>query len=333
MPLAQLARLERVPLREGWPNEAGDFTPWLAQPENLRLLAQTIGIELECESVEKPVGSFSADILCRDTTTGAWVLIENQIERTDHNHLGQLLTYAAGLEATTIVWVAATFREEHRAALDWLNEISAEDFRFFGLEVELWRIADSPAAPKFNIISKPNAWSRDVRETAREAGELSENRVLQREYWTAFVEYLKRSGSSLPQIEPAARNSIHISLGRAGIRLNAAISSWDFELEEYGHDSIRAGITIKGKRAQVYYDELSKHRDHVDSVLLPDAVTWYAQEGVQLRRIFVRRDADVLNRADWQAQHEWLRQRLEKLEHLFRPLLVELSRSVTAVAE
>lgn len=165
-----LGRLQKVDLREAWTSESSDFTPWLAQEENLKLLGETIGIELELESQETEVGPFRADILCKDTATNDWVLIENQLERTDHSHLGQLLTYAAGLNAVTIVWIAERFTEEHRAALDWLNERTDEKINLFGLEIELWRIATSPVAPKFNIISQPNDWSRTVQQAA--AGEV-----------------------------------------------------------------------------------------------------------------------------------------------------------------
>ena len=153
-----LGRLEKVPLRDFWKHEAADFTPWLAAEENISLLEEVIGLELAVEAQEQRVGPFRADLLCKDTGSNQWVLIENQIESTDHRHLGQLLTYAAGLEAVTIVWIAERFTEEHRAALDWLNQITDERFTFFGLEIELWRIGDSPIAPKFNLISKPNNW-------------------------------------------------------------------------------------------------------------------------------------------------------------------------------
>ena len=181
----QLGRLERVDLRDIWLSEAVNFTPWLAREENLLLLGETLGIDLELEAQEKPVGPFRADILCKDVGTDSWVLVENQLERTDHTHLGQLLTYASGLEAVTIVWIAARFTEEHRSTLDWLNKITDGSFRFFGLEVELWRIGESPAAPKFNIISKPNNWSKSVAHAARaiDEAELSETRLKQRDYW------------------------------------------------------------------------------------------------------------------------------------------------------
>ena len=170
-----LGYLERIDLRKIWATEAEDFTPWLALPDNIKLLADTLGVNLEVEAQEKFVGPFRADILCKDIGTDTWVLVENQLERTDHKHLGQLLTYAAGLQAVTIVWVAANFTDEHRATLDWLNKITDANFRFFGLEVELWRIVDSPAAPKFNVVSKPNNWSRQIAHTFG-GRELSDNR-------------------------------------------------------------------------------------------------------------------------------------------------------------
>jgi hypothetical protein len=180
-----IGRLNRVDLRDIWASEATEFTPWLALPDNMAVLGEALGIDLELEAQEKAIGPFRADILCKDIGTDHWVLIENQLARTDHSHLGQLLTYASGLEAVTIVWIAAQFTEEHRATLDWLNKITDESFRFFGLEVELWRIEDSPAAPKFNIVSKPNNWSRSVAQAARaiDDAELSETRITQREYW------------------------------------------------------------------------------------------------------------------------------------------------------
>jgi hypothetical protein len=140
-----LGRLERVDRRTIWSSESSDFTPWLATEDNIAARGDAIEIDLEVEAQEKDVGPFRADILCKDTATNNWVLIENQLERTDHSHLGHLLTYAAGLQAVSIVWIAQQFTDEHRAALDWLNEITDGRFNFFGLEIELWRIGSSPS--------------------------------------------------------------------------------------------------------------------------------------------------------------------------------------------
>ena len=116
-----LAQLTPVDLSEVWENEPQHFTPWLAQEENLTLLGETLGIDLELEEQEINIGSFRADMLCKNTADGSWVLIENQLAPTDHTHVGQLLTYAAGLDASTVIWVAKTFRSEHWAMVDWLN--------------------------------------------------------------------------------------------------------------------------------------------------------------------------------------------------------------------
>ena len=130
-----LKKIEKVEIRNIWENEGTEFTPWLAKEENIELLGSAIGIDLVVEAQEKVVGPFRADILCKDEANGNWVLIENQLEKTDHKHLGQLLTYATGLNAVTIIWVAAKFNEEHRAALDWLNKITGEDCNFFGVQI------------------------------------------------------------------------------------------------------------------------------------------------------------------------------------------------------
>ena len=166
---ARLGKLERVDVRKVWLGEASDFTPWLALPDNITLLGEAIGLELEVQAQETSVGRFRADILCKDTTTGHFVLIENQLERTDHIHLGQLMTYAAGLDAVTVIWVSPRFTDEHRAALDWLNRMTTEGLNLFGLEIEVWRIGDSPMAPKFNVVSQPNDWAKTVKEQAESA--------------------------------------------------------------------------------------------------------------------------------------------------------------------
>ena len=203
-----LGRLTRVDLRDIWTREADDFTPWLAREENLTILSETLGIDLELEAQEKAVGPFRADVLCKDIGTGTWVLIENQLERTDHGHLGQLLTYASGLEAVTIVWIAARFTEEHRSTLDWLNRITDESFRFFALEIELWRIGESPTAPKFNVVSKPNDWSRSVAQAARsiEDSELSQTRLLQRRTGVPSIPYWTRRKGQYLGTESRRRN-------------------------------------------------------------------------------------------------------------------------------
>jgi hypothetical protein len=168
-------KLEKAALREIWQHESLDFTPWLA--ENISLLAEKINMSLEIVDIENYVGTFKADIVAKDLNTGKLVLIENQLEGTDHSHLGQIITYASGLEAETIIWIARDFRDEHLAALDWLNRMTATGIKFYGIQMELWRIGEEMAV-NFEMVSKPNMWMKANKEYAtRKSLRLSETEV------------------------------------------------------------------------------------------------------------------------------------------------------------
>ena len=149
---------QRVRPRDIWKHEAQDFTPWLV--ENLSWLAECLNIDLELEAIEQKVSEFRADIVCRNTTDNSRIVIENQLNRTDHAHLGQVLTYAAGLEAYTIVWIATEFRAAHRVTMCWHNEITDRRFSFFGLELDTWMDDASRYLAQLNIVSEPDDWSR-----------------------------------------------------------------------------------------------------------------------------------------------------------------------------
>jgi hypothetical protein len=223
--MMKLGRIEKIDLRSFWRREATDFTPWLAQEENIQLLGETIGIDLEVQSQEESVGPFSADILCKDTINDHFVLIENQLERTDHTHLGQLMKYAAGLEAVTIIWIAQKFTEEHRAALDWLNRITDDTFNFFGIEIELIRIGDSVPAPIFNVVSKPNDWSKQVKQSA--GHNITDTKLLQMEYFQAMKEYLENKKVGFKIQKPAPQHWTNISIGKSNLYLSATVNSRD----------------------------------------------------------------------------------------------------------
>lgn len=143
-------------LRDVWPNEATDFTPWLA--ENISLLSDVTGLSLEVIEQESPVGSFSLDVLAQDTDTDTYTVIENQLEDTNHDHLGKLLTYAAGKDAKNIIWIVKAAREEHKAAIEWLNNNTVDGVGFFLVEIQLWSVDGSAPAPRFNVVEQPNDW-------------------------------------------------------------------------------------------------------------------------------------------------------------------------------
>ena len=322
-----LGRLERVELRNAWNSESRDFTPWLAKAENLDLLGEAIGLELELEAQEKFVGPFRADILCRDISTNSWVLIENQLERTDHSHLGQLLTYAAGLDAVTIIWIAEKFTEEHRAALDWLNTVTSEKINFFGLEIELWHIGSSPMAPKFNVVSKPNDWTKTVSEGARqlEAGEFSATRQLQLEYWTGFKNFLQQHNSTIKIGTPQAQNWMDFSLGRTGFGLQAFINTRDRR--------IGVDLILYGRYAKPHFHLLEEKKQTIEEQLGIN-LDWAENPRRVLSYLYLHnRDMDPTVKEQWPEQYKWLREKLEALKSVFVPKIKNLDASLYKIEE
>jgi hypothetical protein len=315
----QLGRLQKVDLRDYWQSEAGDFTPWLAQAENIELLGEAIGIELEVEAQEKNVGPFRADILCKDTADDHWVLVENQLERTDHTHLGQLLTYAAGLNAVTIVWVSAQFTEEHRAALDWPNDITDDRFNFFGLEVELWRIGDSLAAPKFNVVSKPNDWTRSVSGAARSISEspTTDTQQLQLDFWTGLLDHVRDRDFPLKTPKAYPQSWMWMGIGRTGFGLSGNVSTWSFEKGQYGQGEVRAELTIQHEDCIAFFELLRADISAIEAQF-GEKLNWYSKEGVKTCRIYVIREADIQDRSVWPELYEWLRAKLAALRGVFR---------------
>ena len=150
-------------LRSVWKNEAYDFTRWLAQDENISLLGEELGLDVSVIKTEANVGSFNVDILAEDPQTADKIIIENQLERTDHDHLGKIITYASGFDAKHIIWIVKDVREEHSQAINWLNEHTDEDINFFLIKIELWKIGNSAIAPKFQIVARPNEWGKAVK--------------------------------------------------------------------------------------------------------------------------------------------------------------------------
>lgn len=319
--MTHLGRLEKVDLRTVWQSEAGDFTPWLGLEDNLSLLGDTIGIELELEAQEKSVGPFRADLLCKDTANDSWVLIENQLERTDHTHLGQLMTYAAGLKAVTIVWVADRFSDEHRAALDWLNDITDDRFNFFALEVELWRIGDSNVAPKFNIVSKPNDWAKSIASAARDAenSELTDTKLQQQEYWAKLRQLLLERKSIVKPQKPRPQHWTNFALGRSDFAMAAAVNTQ--------RNFIRAEVVCLGNSATAHYHLLLEQREEITSEF-GELLTWQELPGKKMCRIYIRKDdCDPTNNEDWPKQHAWLAERLERLYKIFSPRVKSLDAS------
>lgn len=314
---AKLGKMTRVNVRDAWKNEAADFTPWLASPEGLEVLQDALEMDLEVEATEQFIGPFKADIVAKrtDTPDEHWVLIENQLQKTDHRHLGQLLTYAAGLKAATIVWVAERFEEEHRAALDWLNSITADQFEFYGLEIELWRIDSSPPAPMFNVIAQPNEWSREVQHQAD--GTLSDLKQMQMRYWLALRDRLLEKKSKVRPQKAHPQHWANFAIGRSGTWLSACVNTQK--------NSIWVEFAFRGPPGKVWFDELLAHKDAIDSKV-GQALDWQRLEGKKMSRIALHLPGtDFSNEAAWPNQQAWLVEKLELFHSVFKPYALALS--------
>ncbi|HEY3312360.1 MAG TPA: DUF4268 domain-containing protein [Anaerolineales bacterium] len=308
MPKYLLDRLEKVDLRRVWTSESRDFTPWLSQESNLAILGEVLDLDLELEAQEKNIGPFRADILCKDTITNQWVLIENQIERTDHCHLGQLLTYAAGLRAVTIVWISSEFTEEHRAALDWLNEVTTDGINFFGLQIELWKIGDSNPAPRFNVVSKPNEWTHTVSQATRNigAGNLTETKKLQLEYWISFNKLLKERNTSIHALKPAPQHWMYYAVGRSDFTLMTFLNIRE--------KRVGVGLVISGQNAKSFYKLLELEREAIESEF-GKKLDWRELPTKAESHILLNNfGCDLAEQKRWPEYQIWMFEHLEKLK-------------------
>ena len=179
----ELGKMKRIDdLRKVWPNEATNFTKWLAEEENLEELGNAVGIDIDLEERESSVGSFNVDLFATESGSGRKIIIENQLEDTNHDHLGKLITYASGKGAEVVIWIVKRARDEHRQAIEWLNQHTDSNIGFFLVEIELWQINDSLLAPKFNVVEKPNDWGKYMKSIEG----MSETDRLKLEFWQSF---------------------------------------------------------------------------------------------------------------------------------------------------
>lgn len=307
-----LGLLVPVDLRGHWLDEARNFTPWLAQSESLELLSSTLGMELELEGIEVPVGPYKADIVARDISSNVKVIIENQLEKTDHDHLGKTITYASGLDAHVAIWIAKEFSEEHRRALDFLNENAAPDLRCFGIEIQLWKIDDSLPAPLFKIVSSPNDYTSIIR-TERE--ELTETKKLYLNFWSRFEEYCSREGTFLNLRKPRPQHWVSIAVGRGKFSLNLSASA---QKERLGCE-----IYIRGTEAGSAFQLLLKQKQAIEERTGP--LEWMElPEGQDCRVVRYHPGVDIQDQSSWGAAHQWLKQKAELFHGTFSPRIKAL---------
>ena len=216
-------------LRSVWYHEARDFSKWLAQDENLEELSAAIGIDIVLEERESSVGSFNVDLYAIDLYaieegTDRRIIIENQLEDTNHDHLGKLITYASGKGAEVIVWIVRRARDEHRQAIEWLNQNTGVNIGFFLVEIELWQIDDSAIAPKFNVVERPNDWAKQM----KNIGNLSDTKQLQLHFWQQLSEYIKSHDALAKEFSPRKAQPQHwydLSIGSSSYHIGLTVNT------------------------------------------------------------------------------------------------------------
>jgi hypothetical protein len=313
-----MGTLRLLDVRTVWANEATGFTPWLADEDNIQHLGNALGFELEVEGTEVPVGPYSADVLARDTSTGDYVVIENQLEKTDHDHLGKSITYASVLDASAVVWIARQFTEEHKRALDWLNDKTTDDVAFYGVRLELWQIDDSRPALKFNVISRPTEIVRSVA-AAKASGPLSEVRRIQLEFWTEFAKGLVEREILTSARMPRPQYWYNVALGRTGMRL----SNW---LNVNAH-RIGVRVYLTGRYdGQAALAQLLEQKDEIEREI-GETLQWDPNPDARDKTIALYRDANLRQRERWDEHLEWMLNMTERFRRVFMPRIKSLDLS------
>ncbi|RMD78709.1 MAG: DUF4268 domain-containing protein [Lentisphaerae bacterium] len=300
----QLGKLKKVDLRSVWENEARHFTQWLAKKENLSLLGEEIGIDIAFRETEATVGRYNVDILAEEENSGRKIVIENQLEITDHDHLGKIITYASGYDAEIIIWIVRDVRDEHKQAVDWLNEHTDSKVNFFIVKIELWQIGDSPVAPKFHIVSKPNDWAKAMRNSTK--GNLSDTGLLQFNFWTRFKEFATDHGTPLKLRKVFAKNYLDISYGhpKSHIALIADTRNREIRCEIYVSDS------------KATFKKFFEHREEIEKTI-GEKLLWREMPRHKASRIVLKRKADIRDEGDWENQFRWLMENAEKFSKAF----------------
>jgi hypothetical protein len=249
----KLGKIEDVALRNIWINEARDFTPWLAVQENLDYLGEILGLNLVEAEQEVSVGSFSADIHCKIENDNRTVIIENQIESSNHDHLGKTIVYASGVDASVIVWIVKNARPEHVSAVEWLNDHTDSDIGFFLVEIHAIKIGNSDPAPQFKIIAQPNEYMKSVKTGSDK--ELTRSQLGRYEFWTQLNTYIEESGVKLAARKPNYDHWYDFKLGSSKYHMTVNLLD--------GENKIRVALWISNDKE--IFDGLYANKEAIES--------------------------------------------------------------------
>lgn len=303
-----LGNLEKVEdLRVIWKHEAADFTPWLADEDNINILGDTIGIEISEVMTEAPVGGFSADIIAKESGTDRIIVIENQLEDSNHDHLGKIITYASGREASIIIWIVKNAREEHKKAIEWLNNNMDENIDLFLIQIELWKIDNSVPAPRFNVLEQPNTWAKELKKISHE---MSDSMILKLEYWTAFSEIVFKDtefSRLFNRRKPSTDHWYSVSAGNSEFHFSFLLNT------------VRNIIAVECyiSNNKDLYRQFYFNKEKIESVI-GAPLDWRELPNKKASRILIEKAADLNDKNDWGNQFNWLQETGIKFHKAFK---------------
>ncbi len=299
-----LSKLNKVELRDVWGHEAIDFTNWLAEQENLDALGEEIGIDIKLIKTEANVGKFSVDILAEEEASGRKIIIENQLEDTNHDHLGKIITYASGYDAEIIIWIARDVRDEHQKAIDWLNEHTDENIGFFLIKIELWQIEGSSPAPKFEIMVSPNEWAKAIK-TSPTNGELTNTKLQQLEFWNRFKSYVRKNDTRIRLQTPRPQHWYDVSMGSSDGHVALTVNSRE--------NLISCGVYINKNKD--LFNFLRKQKDEIEKELGETAEFWEARvaSGAWIHKEVI----DIFDQNEAEKYFAWLYEKTVLFQKVF----------------
>jgi len=306
----KLSRITKVNPREVWKHEAHDFTQWLVKKDNIEILAEELELSFDHVVAEAAAGRYNVDVVADETDLKCKVIIENQLEATDHKHLGQILTYASAYDASVIIWVVTDYTEEHRQAIDWFNRNMHAGISFFLVQVEVYRIGDSDAAPKFNVICEPNNWSKTIKSSS--SGDVvSATKLLQMEFWEGLKSYAAEQSmvvnlSRTPR--PQHWFSIAIGSSRCGLSLTLNTQKERLGCELYIADDSKL------------YQRLAADKNLIENKL-GETLEWLELPEATASRILLLKDGNPKNREEWGKYYQWYCQQINAFYKTFKPYL------------
>lgn len=308
--MINLGQLKEIKdLRKVWPHEALDFTPWLAEEDNLMLLSDAVGLEITVDETESGVGDFNVDIYATETGTDRKIIIENQLEDTNHDHLGKLITYASGKTADIVIWIVKRAREEHRAAIEWLNNHTDENIAFFLLEIKLYQIGDSDIAVKFEVIEKPNDWAKEIKRQTSNSPTLQ----ARYDYWVAFNEYAFNNAVFAKTFSRRKASTDHwmsLSVGSSACHIDLS------QVRKDNNITVEWYITDDKELYQKFYSLMG---DIELDMGMP--LDWRELPDKKASRILVIHEADFDNKDEWPEQFEWVMDAAIKMKKAFKKYL------------